>query len=397
MALDIFFVFLCVGLALLTIQAPKYFHGVGTTENRTASIDGLRGLLAFFVFLHHSVIWQQYAKTGQWRLPNQLFTHFGQISVMLFFMITAFLFTGKVIRSKTKPIDWLQLFVGRVLRLSPLYIVCVIFLALVVCLLSGFTLKEPAIPLLAKSVRWILFTIPGAPDLNGVTNTRYIMAGVTWTLVYEWIFYLLLPTIALVLSRQVSLIACLLTFSVAAVLIFIKRDAILLMPFLLGMVAAAVANRPDLKAFANTKMATLLVLALFLTTATFFKHAHQAAPILLIGAAFVLIAAGNSLQGLLVNKTTRMLGECAYGIYLTHGLILYLAYHFVVGKENAAAYQPWQHWILVAICSPILIIVSYASFRWIEAPAMRATPTIMHRLRSKRTHATSPASNVVKP
>lgn len=67
-------------------------------QGRFASIDGLRGYLAFFVFLHHSAIWYFCLRTGQWKVPpSNLYTHFGQSSVAMFFMITGFLFSLKLI------------------------------------------------------------------------------------------------------------------------------------------------------------------------------------------------------------------------------------------------------------------------------------------------------------
>lgn len=90
--------------------------------SRFVTIDGLRGFLAFFVFLHHGAIWHGYLRTGLWQLPaSPLFTHFGQASVALFFMITSFLFWTRLLTSAPGRIDWLQLYSSRVLRLVPLY------------------------------------------------------------------------------------------------------------------------------------------------------------------------------------------------------------------------------------------------------------------------------------
>lgn len=48
-------------------------------------IDGLRGYLAFFVFLHHCFIWEVYRKTNEWKPPSSnLFNHFGETSVVFF-------------------------------------------------------------------------------------------------------------------------------------------------------------------------------------------------------------------------------------------------------------------------------------------------------------------------
>src|ERR1700761_6804237 len=83
---------------LLRIQAPKH---------RFAAIDGLRGYLAIFVFLHHSSIWYYFHSIHEWsHLPSSLFNHLGSTSVALFFMITAFLFFSRLIDARGSDFDW---------------------------------------------------------------------------------------------------------------------------------------------------------------------------------------------------------------------------------------------------------------------------------------------------
>ena len=145
---------LCLCIALLTAGLIGRFTPQPQAHARFQTIDGLRGYLAFFVFLHHAAIWFYYLREGTWQVPpSNLFTHFGQSGVALFFMITAFLFV-------TKPLS-------EVIR---------------------------------ESLRWILFTVGGGPNINGVADTSIIMAGVTWSLPYEWLFYFSLPLIALLVG-----------------------------------------------------------------------------------------------------------------------------------------------------------------------------------------------------
>ena len=67
-------------LVRLTIENVKY-----------PAIDGVRGYLGFFVFLHHAYIWNHYLKHHVWENPkSNFFNHLGQTSVALFFIITSF-------------------------------------------------------------------------------------------------------------------------------------------------------------------------------------------------------------------------------------------------------------------------------------------------------------------
>ncbi|MBY9589867.1 acyltransferase family protein [Pseudomonas aeruginosa] len=94
----------CVALALLTCGIIRYLKPIPLPLSRFSTIDGLRGYLAFFVFLHHAAIWYYFLRSGAWQVPpSNLYTHFGQTSVSLFFMITGFLFTHKLLQSKTDP------------------------------------------------------------------------------------------------------------------------------------------------------------------------------------------------------------------------------------------------------------------------------------------------------
>ena len=107
-------------LALGTIAIAAPILGIEAPKHRYASIDGLRGFLAMFVFIHHSSSWYYFARIHQWSIiPSSLFNQFGSTSVALFFMITSFLFFSKLIDNYWRPFDWLKLYVGRVVRIMP--------------------------------------------------------------------------------------------------------------------------------------------------------------------------------------------------------------------------------------------------------------------------------------
>jgi peptidoglycan/LPS O-acetylase OafA/YrhL len=78
-----------------------------------------------------------------------------------------------------------------------LYFFVVGLLVLVVAIVSDFSLREPLLNVLRQIVCWSSFTVLGGPDINMVERTTLILAGVTWSLPYEWMFYLLLPLLFL--------------------------------------------------------------------------------------------------------------------------------------------------------------------------------------------------------
>jgi peptidoglycan/LPS O-acetylase OafA/YrhL len=167
-------------IAFITAMFIGKNFGYPPDQGRFASIDGLRGYLAFFVFLHHSCIWYFYLRTGKWEAPpSNLYTNFGQISVALFFMITGFLFFSKLIEGRTKNIDWGMLFISRLLRLGPLYLLLMLMFFLLVVYMSNGVLVDSVPKLIKGIIKWIGFRILGGPELNGVKDISTTVVGIT--------------------------------------------------------------------------------------------------------------------------------------------------------------------------------------------------------------------------
>jgi peptidoglycan/LPS O-acetylase OafA/YrhL len=347
-------------------------------QGRFASLDGLRGYLAFFVFLHHSAIWYFYLRTGQWKVPpSNLYTHFGQSSVAMFFMITGFLFWSKLIDGREKPIDWTRLFISRVLRLAPLYFVVLMLLVIVIAWLSNFTLIDPPTILLKGLVRWASFTVLGNPDLNGVQGTPRILAYAIWSLPYEWLFYLSLPLFALPFRMpSPRLYVVLGAMVIVGAILSGKPKPEIISSFAGGIVAAFLVRSRFLRSIAVLKVSALVAVACVVIGVSCCHSAHNFKVLVLLSVAFAIIACGNSLFGLLTHAVSRTLGEISYSIYLLHGIVLFVAFNFIIDPIHAASLSPLQHWSVICICSPVLVFLGFTAFRLIEAPAMRRTPYV---------------------
>ena len=66
-----------------------------------------------------------------------------------------------------------------------------------------------------------------------------------------------------------------------------------------------------------------------------------------------------------------MLGQISYSMYLLHGLVLFVVFKFFIGFENAASITALDHWLIISVCSILLILLSALSFRFVEAPGMK--------------------------
>lgn len=365
-------------LALGSAHVLVRWQGAPASGGRHVSIDGLRGFLAFFIFLQHGSVWYVYVRQQEWIPPaSNLFVHLGDSSVALFFMITAFLFTSKVLDSQKRPIDWIRLYVSRVMRLFPLYALAITILLFMVADLTGWTLEVSPLQLIRQVLSWVSFTLAGGPPVNGLSDTSNLIARVTWSLRYEWWFYLSLPAIGCLLGRRSALVW--MAFGFFNFLLFKlgwRLDWARLLPFLGGIVAAHAVKSEWLCRFARVRAVGLLVLACLAATITLTPTAYTPAAVLLLSVAFVLIACGNDVFGGLSAASSRMLGEMTYSIYLLHGLLLSFVFRWVVGLKSLATWSVAEHWGLVLGLSIPLIALSYATYRWIEVPAQRATPVV---------------------
>lgn len=340
------------------------------TQGRHASIDGLRGFLAFGVFLHHSAAWYYYLRTGAWvGYDSHLYRHCGESAVALFFMITAFLFTARLLDARIA-LDWRRLYVNRLWRLAPLYLFAMLLLSALVAIESGFVLREPPALLLRSGLVWLLFSIGGQPDLNGLADTTQRLAGVTWSLPYEWFFYLLLPTIALLLGRRPAWPVLIASAVLAALVASGQHNRLAYESFTGGIAAAVIVREPRWRERLSGTAGSALAAGCIVLAVVISPSGYSRPSLPLMSIAFIAIACGSSLFGLLRLPAARSLGEISYSLYLLHGALLTILFRHVLGLERARLLEPLQHWLLILACVPVLVLVCALSHRCIEQPGI---------------------------
>lgn len=386
---------------ILTAVASAYFLAkyinLPTGQGRCVSLDGLRGYLAIGVFVHHSSCWYPYIRVGVWGPGSKFYDFLGYGCVAFFFMITGFLFFSKILDADRKPIDWLRLYVSRALRLIPLYAFMMGCMLLIVACLTGFSLRQPLGALLESLAGWAVYQVP---NVNGVKSTSLIVGGVTWTLPFEWFFYMTLPLLALLVrGPRIAPIGCaVLGVAAAATVVVVSLSGQFhiaiprfSMMFAGGMLAAVVARNPRARTLACSKAASVAALACVgvAMSVDYRIDGIVDAYLVFMTVAFVIIACGNSLFGVLTTAPSRLLGEISYSSYLLHGLFLFVMFRFVVGFQNASRLfylgdwlDPWAHWVMIIGCTPLLILACCATFRWIETPFIRQTANVTAWLRS---------------
>ncbi|MDR6916786.1 peptidoglycan/LPS O-acetylase OafA/YrhL [Pseudomonas sp. 3296] len=376
-----------VTAALLVRAVPKISrHIEHSGESRYASIDGLRGYLAFGVFVHHSIITLIFLRTGVIDFPpSNLYSQLGQGSVALFFMITGFLFWNRLL-TQGRQHDWLAFAISRFFRLYPLYLPLMLIVFITVFYLQNWELKDSGMRFFGQVLAWLTFD---RPDVNQYHQTGMLISNVTWTLGYEVFFYMALPLAGMVFIYRGSwlqVVLCLIgiyaLYKVIGLEHSLKKH--FLASFLGGIGAAYWIRRPQLVAWGQTRMAGIIALLALAIAFTAFNRAFSVRPMLLMSLFFVIVASGNTLFGALKPRSIRWLGEISYSTYLLHGFVLWVLIQRLPMVLDLDIRDIWTFLPMLAVCSCLLIIISSLTFLYIEKPGITAGRKVLQWLRQRK-------------
>lgn len=364
----------CIGLNRMLPAAPS-------DPGRTQAIDGVRGYLAIGVAVHHfALTWTDIA-TGVWGESTQpVYGPAGYVAVGVFFMITAFLFYG-VVRVPTRPVVWTHFFVRRLCRLVPVYLVAMALLFLGVAALTEWRLAVEPGALVNQILRWLTFTVAGAPDVNGLARTWVLICGVTWTLRYEWAFYLAVPLIAWAAAgcarlgsraapvRIAVVLAVHLALCAAPDVQVARFAATYLSFFTYGMLAVELVAWPGAVRLLAGPVAGFVALAALAVALSGVLPFGSGLLNLAIFCFFLPIAANNPLFGTLTASVSQLLGNFSYGIYLMHGFVLFAGMRVFgatvfADQGNVAAWMTMP--MLIAAAVGLAALVHYT----IEQPGI---------------------------
>lgn len=370
--------FLIATLAFLTSYCLDRMFGAPSVSHRESALDGLRGFLVTGVLVHHAAFWISRKGGGGWRMPDGVLASLGPVCVVLFFMTTAFLYYGKLLRSREQEVDWLHIAISRVLRLTPLCIVMAVAAFGVAFHTTGLVGVDNFSTLLRTFFQWMSAGMGGSPDINGLNRSWEINAGVVWTLKYEWFFYASLPffgLIALVKSKATALIVStlllILIFQIGPVL-ELKR----MLPFVGGIIAAYATENVWMTRKCNGPGAALVFLACTGIVLISHRNPFSVLPLILLTVAFVIVACGNTIFGILSLQSIRSFGDVGYSAYLLHGLLFYLAFHSASAVFFDGSLHPVRHWLIVAGLTILLTLICRLTFKYVEQPGMKAVPRV---------------------
>ncbi len=355
---------------------------LGPDSNRSGELDGLRGVLALLILMHHCVIMRAYRATGIYVAPPGDFDNLaGTASVALFFVSSAYLLWGRVLRSGGV-LNWPQFYASRLRRLGPMYVAAVTFLVLIVLVESGFRLRVSLGDLLVSIGQWLGFGFFPMSDINALHDTYYIQV-VLWTLKYEWQLYLGLPLMALCTSG----LRPWLLYGFALVASFGTGGDPLYAYFVAGAVAAHLRHHPTLIPFAARTWAWIGVVALA-TLAYSFRDVYGLVQVALLLLVFLGATSGAGPWALLRWSALRFLGVISYSIYLLHHMVLHLFSQWVFDADVFARLLGWQFGGVILLIGFVTIILAATTYWLIERPWLESA-----RVRVKRAGDLSAVEN----
>ncbi|MFW1886881.1 acyltransferase family protein [Acinetobacter johnsonii] len=322
--------------------------------DRSSPIDAMRGVLALSVMTHHFYITYVWKTVGEWKAPEILFLdNLGAVGVSLFFLTTGFLFLNKI---KKNIVDWKALYISRFRRILPLFF----FAATIVILITFMSIDRPIndYESLKFIFKWLVFL---GRDIDSFQSVQ-IIAGVHWSLIYEWAFYLLLPFIFIILHKKSPpKIVLALCFIPALYILTITGKKIYLL-FVLSYLSIFFKDQIKDLIRNHESKCNILVLSILLFTMCF-THAYSIIQQILVSIVFAFIANGLSLF-VLNNKGLKVLGDISYSIYLMHGIILYTLFTILnIFNFKESIYSFMTYYPLVFI---ITIFTSLFTHKFIE-------------------------------
>ena len=368
-------------IAAATSIGLMRIFGPADETGKFLCVDGLRGYLSLLVYAHHGAIWYALSQGHGWarELPRVL-DNAGPLAVVLFFMITGFLFIRKIAASSR--IEWAELYLNRLFRLGPLHVVAV---AIVATIALFATDASESLPTIAAEIGvWLGFGIFGLPAIGGYAASWKITAAVQWTLAVEWFLYLLLPTFALALGRRPPWRVLLLTIPLATLVaasaaqngwVGWSHEIDLFIGFIGSPIALYLSEHDAVRRFARSRIGSFVAVLLLLQA--FRVTGYGLTQVLLLSGAFALVASGCSLFGMLTRPWSLFLGQGGYGIYLLHAILLYLAFGLDASQRSLEV-----HWAIILAMTPVLVLLSHLAFRFVERPGMQAGKTLGKRIRS---------------
>lgn len=346
-------------------------------KNRHEMLDGLRGFLALGVLFQHAITNFAYYSTGVWKITDvRFYRHAGGEAVILFFMITSFLYWSKAIASRGH-VDAKSIYKNRFKRLAPMYLFSALIVTASVLIQTNFQIASIG-GFIKDILSWLSLGLITTTSVNGLSIIP-INAGIHWTLHYEWIFYLLLPFAAISLRGGWHRLVAI----PFVALVLMLSDWGYWIIFLFGITAAHIVHKwPRVQwIYKSGPMSARNIVRNWLVSVLpivgllsiyFIQYKPYGVPQYVISLGILLLFIyGNSLFGLLNTRAARFLGTISYSVYLMHGIVLFAVLDLANAIVPISTLTPILYWSLILLTAILTVLVSAITYKYIEHPFLQ--------------------------
>lgn len=362
----IYFTFIIFIIALLSAnfmikKMPFYSSLLISKKSRNGELDGFRGILALGVFIYHSNITYFYYKDYIWSGSHSHFLSIlGNGSVIFFFIITGFLFWEMILKKNGIPNIRYFIF-QRIKRLVPMFLVSLILIFIIAFIQSEYSYKE-IITNFYNKILFFLHIHSENISVTGIKNLSVINAGVYWTLVYEWKFYIILPILSLFFVNIFKMWKFF-PFIVFIIFIIFLNDNIWLL-FILGMISSTIKHKFNF----NFENKIFIFFVIILTVGLFFfEKAFSIGWYIVAFLIFSIIFSLNLKYFSFLNfSALRMLGVMSYSIYLLHGIVLWVSFQVLNSFIDISSISIELFFSVMCLLTIILILICALSFQFVE-------------------------------
>ena len=352
-------------------------------HNRIKILDGFRGLAILLVCGYHYL---------------DVFS-FGWVGVDLFFVLSGFLITGKLVAAAGAEKYFSTFYTKRLLRIVPLYYTALLIFFVIIPLVLPFYVSASFKELLQQQVYYWTFTVNIYDALQGWPRNVTLIHF--WSLACEMQFYLLWPWVVYFFYNERKMrstaAACIIIFLLAVavrtggnyitslhgiyryVLLPCRMDAFAAGAFLYLMVRSGAQAR--YKSLFGFMAIIAAALALLLALVTGSRWHFGAAPVSQYGftlnAVFwfscigFLFGEGSALcKKVFTGRFLTALGKYSYGIYVFH-----LPVYVIIARQqllNTGGED--KNWLLAGVAFVTTCLCSFASYHLMEKHFLKLKP-----------------------
>lgn len=343
------------------------------------ALDGLRGLAALYVMIHHArlALTQSYQNglnlhPEKYEWYDKLMTYFfglfkfGHEAVIIFFVLSGFVIHLKQSHKgyNLEDFKFIYYLKKRIIRIYPTLLAS--FLLCIVLDYVGYLLtKESFFSIFGKynysSFFYNFFLIPEAP----IWGNNFPV----WSLRHEWFFYILYPFLLWLTSKHFSISLFIITglyisYVSGFVIPYIGSASYTLMIWSLGCILASFYTN-------NTSIKWIPYLLSIFFIYPFINNSEESRPfsdfvfglIVMGGLAVIVLNRGGMINNIL--KKSAWLGTFSYSIYLLHSPFLNLYQKLILNylPNRSLPYHLWYVLLSVIVTLPVIYLIYYYTER----------------------------------